>query len=212
MPNWPAPDLEVQYFLCMLPNQYSAFGPIKIDRITKAGCIFCMPENLISGTAAKKFGTFMGIIKLIQLHHQYQLQDLAITMSTTDGWTNIYQDHLVNYIAIGKNRKSELIKVKDTHRESQTSTTIFRDLVEVIIELGIEKISAIISDRVANYVQMKTLLVQQFPKILTIRYIALESNLLDDNMLKHTYIKSTITSTLKIITYLRKSKQALQFI
>ncbi|KAF0551618.1 hypothetical protein F8M41_022990 [Gigaspora margarita] len=61
MPNWPAPDLEVQYFLCILPNQYNvhplgslwqAFGPIKIDRITKAGCIFCMPENLRSGTAA----------------------------------------------------------------------------------------------------------------------------------------------------------------
>ncbi|CAG8767386.1 2965_t:CDS:1 [Racocetra persica] len=56
----------------------------------------------------------------------------------TDGWTNIRQDHLVNFIAIGKDRRSELIKIKDTLGESQTSITIFKDLEEVLMQIGIK--------------------------------------------------------------------------
>ncbi|CAG8443863.1 11423_t:CDS:2 [Scutellospora calospora] len=340
MPNWPAPSPEIQHLLRILPSQCSghplgplwqAFNPIKVDKKTKATCIFCKHENPISGTAAV-MGAHIKKCTKIPLNVQIYLinaqefqnqqnniqkslefsrsssdisidstsitpissQDLIVTMSNnnqflldsyksnqlllegmieggvplslvdalkfkefiysinsqyhlparrqlsshildnvydnvqlsiqefinksdwitiaTDGWTNIRQDHLINYIVIGKNRKSELIKVKDTHGESQTSETILHDLVEVMTELGIEKISTIITDEAANYIRMKTILVQQYPKILALPCVAHESNLLVGDMLKHTYMKSTITLALKIITYLRKSIQAIQFI
>ncbi|CAG8814686.1 13322_t:CDS:2, partial [Cetraspora pellucida] len=285
MPNWPAPSPEIQHLLRILPSQCSghplgplwqAFNPIKVDKKTKAICIFCKHENPISGTAAQN--NIQKSLEFLQSSSDMSIdstsitpissQDLTVTMSNnnqflldsyksnqlllegmieggaplslvdaqkfkefiysinsqyhlparrqlsshildnvydniqlsiqqfiyksdwitiaTDGWTNIRQDHLVNYIAIGKNRKSELIKVKDTHGESQTSATILHDLIEVITELGIEKI--------------------------TLPCVAHELNLLVGDMLKHTYMKSTITLALKIITYFRKSTQAIQFI
>ncbi|CAG8438532.1 188_t:CDS:2 [Scutellospora calospora] len=116
-----------------------------------------------------------------------------------DGWTNIQQDYLVNFIAIGKDRRSELIKIKDTLGESQTLITIFKDLEEVLMQIGIKRINAVITDSAASYVHMKIILVQQYPKIIVLPCIAYESNLLFGDMLKHIYMKSIISSAVKII-------------
>ncbi|CAG8483857.1 2664_t:CDS:1, partial [Racocetra persica] len=130
----------------------------------------------------------------------------------TDGWTNIRQDHLVNFVAIGKNRRSELVKIKDTLGESQTSTVILKDLEEVLMQISIEKINAVITDGAANYIRMKNMLVQKYPKIVALPCTAHESNLLVCDLLKHTYMKLTISLAIKIIVFFRKSTQAIQYI
>ncbi|CAG8521446.1 15961_t:CDS:2 [Racocetra persica] len=86
---------------------------------------------------------------------------------------------------------------KDTFDKSQNSMVIFRDLENTVIQVGIEKINAIITDRAANYIHMKAMFNQQYPRILSLPYTAHESNLLVGDMLKHTYMKSTISLTMQ---------------
>lgn len=75
-----------------------------------------------------------------------------------DGWQNIRQDHLVGVMAIGKDRRSEVIDIRDTHGESQTAEVILRDMEEAIEKAGYSKVGAVISDGAANYVRMKAML------------------------------------------------------
>ncbi|KAF0450252.1 hypothetical protein F8M41_002221 [Gigaspora margarita] len=67
----------------------------------------------------------------------------------TDGWTNIRQDNIINFMAIGKSRQIELVRIKDTFGESQNSMVIFRDLENTVIQ--IESQHATLADVVYLY-------------------------------------------------------------
>ncbi|CAG8736556.1 31053_t:CDS:2, partial [Racocetra persica] len=47
--------------------------------------------------------------------------------------TNLRQDYIINFMAIGKNRRVELVRIKDTFGKSQTSIIIFKDLEDTLI-------------------------------------------------------------------------------
>ncbi|CAG8752371.1 1375_t:CDS:2 [Racocetra persica] len=129
-----------------------------------------------------------------------------------DRWTNIRQDHIINFMAIGKNRQVELVKIKDTFGESQNSMVIFRDLENTVIQVGIEKINAIITDGAANYVRIKAMFNQQYSRILSLPCTAHESNLLVGDMLKHTYMKLTISLTNSFFVSLQQVQNNEQYL
>ena len=67
-----------------------------------------------------------------------------------DGWLNMRKDHLVNYIALIPNRKPLFYGNKDTTGFSQTSNQIAGDTIEVIENIGQEKVVAVVSDNACN--------------------------------------------------------------
>ncbi|CAG8797423.1 12403_t:CDS:2, partial [Cetraspora pellucida] len=108
------------------------------------------------------------VYKKVQVSIQKFISKFEWISITTDGWTNIHQDHIINYMVIGKNRQTELVKIKDTFGESQTSTVIFKDLDDILIRIGLEKINAIITDGAANHIRMKVILTQKYSNILAL--------------------------------------------
>ncbi|KAF0482075.1 hypothetical protein F8M41_023496 [Gigaspora margarita] len=81
---------------------------------------------------------------------------------------------------------SKLVKIKDTLGKSQTSIVILRDLEESLTQIDIEKVNAVITVGAANYVL--------------------------GDMLKHIYMKTAISSDVKIVAFFQKSIHAIQYI
>ena len=61
----------------------------------------------------------------------------------THGWSNMRNEHLVNYIALIPNRKPLFYGYKDATGFSQTSHQIAGDIIEVIENIGQEKAVAV---------------------------------------------------------------------
>ncbi|CAG8808406.1 45684_t:CDS:2, partial [Gigaspora margarita] len=94
---------------------------------------------------------------------------------------NVYknvQASIQQFIANQTGLLLQLVKIKDTLGKSQTSIAILRDLEESLTQIDIEKVNAVITVGAANYVRMKTMLIQKYPKIVALLCIAHESNLL----------------------------------
>ena len=83
----------------------------------------------------------------------------------TDGWSNIRNEHLVNFVLVLPNHSPILFKTIDTSGTSQTGEEIFRKIKEVILEIGAEKINAVVTDNAANMRKAWKLIEAEYPHI-----------------------------------------------
>ena len=83
----------------------------------------------------------------------------------TDGWSNIRNDHLVNYIVLIPNKKPLYYGYKDTKGVSQTSKRIAEDISEVIEEIGKNKVVALVSDNASNMRGAWSIIEKNYPHI-----------------------------------------------
>ena len=102
----------------------------------------------------------------------------------TDGWLNMRKDHLVNYIALIPNRKPLFYGNKDTTGLSQTSHQIAGDIIELIENIGQEKVVAVVSDNASNMRGAWTIIEQKYPSIFANGCAAQVLNLLIQDLCK----------------------------
>lgn len=64
----------------------------------------------------------------------------------TDGFTNIRQDHLVNFFLKTQGKKSIYFKTIDTEGKPQNAAAIAEDIANIIKEIGPEKVDNVVTD------------------------------------------------------------------
>ena len=64
----------------------------------------------------------------------------------SDGWSNIRNEHFVNFILIIPNHKPLFYGYIDCDGESQTSIQISSDIITVIEEIGAQKVNSVVTD------------------------------------------------------------------
>jgi hypothetical protein len=105
-------------------------------------------------------------------------------------------------------KKEYLYSLEDLSLHSHTADYISQKILDVIEELGPEKISSVVSDNASSMVAAKKLVNQQYNHIIPIRCIAHHINLLTTDIMKHPFSKKIIKNCMKLVTYFRKSHQA----
>jgi Protein of unknown function (DUF 659)/hAT family C-terminal dimerisation region len=68
----------------------------------------------------------------------------------TDGWSNLRNEHIVNFVVLVPGHKPFFYKAVSTVGIAQTSQEIARVILGVVEELGISKCVAVVSDNAAN--------------------------------------------------------------
>jgi hypothetical protein len=78
------------------------------------------------------------------------IQDSNMYSLATDGWSNIRNDHLVNFVVLIPNKKPIFFKSIDTSAHSQTAEMVAADICEVIELLGPRKLVSVVTDNASN--------------------------------------------------------------
>lgn len=83
---------------------------------------------------------------------------------TSDGWTNIHQESIINFMITTP--KPIFWKALETKENSHTGEYIAQQFNDVIEEIGIYKIAAIITDNASNMKKAHTILQKKYPNII----------------------------------------------
>lgn len=122
---------------------------------------------------------------------------------TSDGWTNIRGDHLVNFIVRAPDHTSFFYKAIDTTGIPQTAIAVANEIIKVIEEIGADKFSAVVTDN-ANVMQAAwTIIEQRFPTIAAYGCSAHGVNLLIKDIIskipEHTQTMADVVKIAKFI-------------
>ena len=78
------------------------------------------------------------------------VKDAPTVSIISDGWSNLRNEHLVNFILVIPNQKPLFYGFIDCDGESQTSQQIATDSMHVIDEVGAEKVNSIVTDNASS--------------------------------------------------------------
>jgi Protein of unknown function (DUF 659) len=84
---------------------------------------------------------------------------------TSDGWTNVRGDHIVNFILKAPGRSPLFYKAINTSGLAQNAVAVADSICEVVTEIGVKKISAVITDNAPVMRAAWELIEQRYPTI-----------------------------------------------
>lgn len=130
-----------------------------------------------------------------------------------NGWTNTSDQSIYDYCLITEERKEYLWLAKDYSDISHhTGAFLGGEIIEVVKNIGPEKLAAVVSDNAPNACAARKILCEKFPHILNIRYIAHSINLITKDLCKHTFVVETIRKVGIIHQYFMKSHAMCQYL
>ena len=97
-------------------------------------------------------------------------------------------------------------------RFSHTADFLEKEILEVIENIGPQKIGAIVSDAAATLVLAKKKITEKYPHIISIRCIAHHINLITTDIGKTTFAKDILDKCIKVIKFFKKSHQAGEYL
>lgn len=102
----------------------------------------------------------------------------------TDGWTNTRGDHIVNYMINAPSHQTVFYKSSDTSGITQDDEGIAFAIIAVLVELGVEKFSAVITDHAPVMKSAWKIIEEKHPHISAFGCAAHGVNLLIKNILE----------------------------
>ena len=149
------------------------------------------------------------------------IQDATSVSVVSDGWSNLRNEHLVNFILIIPNHKPLFYGFIDCDGQSQTSLQIANDLIKVIEEIGAAKINSVVTDNANTMQGAWNIIEQKFPHIFCNGCAAHVLNLLiqdicsmdgnEDIINKATMVAKFIKSRSALSVAFRKAQQNYSF-
>ena len=125
-----------------------------------------------------------------------------------DGWTSPRGQSLYAFIIITKDRKEYLHSVQNLSKHSHTGRFLADKIIEVIEEVGAERVAGIVSDNASTMVLAKRLVSERFEHIMPIRCIAHHINLLTTDICKLEFAQLTLKKCMKLVHYFKASHRA----
>lgn len=129
------------------------------------------------------------------------LQTTSNLTLTSDGWSNIRGEHLVNFVIKALGHKPIFYKAINTSGKPQTSETISEDIINVLKEIGVEKFCAVITDNAAVMRKAWKLIETQYPHISANGCSAHVMNLLIKDIMEIPAHKNVLSNAAKIIKF-----------
>ena len=93
-----------------------------------------------------------------------QINDANYICLTSDGWTNIHQESIINFMVTTP--QPIFWKALETQENSHTGEYIAQEFDIVIKEIGISKVAAIITDNASNMKKAHSILHKNYPNII----------------------------------------------
>jgi hypothetical protein len=93
-----------------------------------------------------------------------QIKNADYVCLISDGWTNIHQESIVNFMVTTP--QPIFWKALETNESSHTGNFIAEKFDDVIKEIGISKIAAVITDNASNMKKAHEILHKKFPNII----------------------------------------------
>lgn len=121
----------------------------------------------------------------------------------SDGWSNIRNEHLVNYILIIPNQKPLFYGITDCDGKSQTSMQVAADLVNVIHDIGAEKVVSIVTDNAPNMRSAWKIIEETFPHIYANGCAAHVLNLLIQDICSITKYAETLDRAISVVKFIK---------
>ncbi|ODQ70886.1 hypothetical protein LIPSTDRAFT_74386, partial [Lipomyces starkeyi NRRL Y-11557] len=88
--------------------------------------------------------------RAFEIPHRKETQTESHMTLVTDSWTNIRGEAIVNYVLVAPNGEAMFHSADPTGAESHTGSYLSKRIIEVIEDVGPEKIVAICSDTASN--------------------------------------------------------------
>ncbi|KAG5674167.1 hypothetical protein PVAND_004150 [Polypedilum vanderplanki] len=137
------------------------------------------------------------------------LENASELTLTSDGWSNIRGEHLVNFIIQAPNHKPIFYKTINTSGITQTSEAISNEITNVILEVGEKKFCALITDNAVVMRGAWKLIESRFPHISANGCAAHVMNLLIKDIMDISIYKQVATSAGKIIKFINNHHNVL---
>jgi hypothetical protein len=125
----------------------------------------------------------------------------------TDGWSNVRNEHLVNFVVLIPNSKPFFLKSVSTAGVNQTSKAIADEIFKVIEELGPKKCVSVVTDNAANMRGAWDLIESKYPHIFANGCGAHVMNLLIKDICCLDNLKSIIDNCQSVSKFVRRINQ-----
>ena len=98
--------------------------------------------------------------KMMSKIHDAQFFNLA-----SDGWSNLRMEHLVNFIIMIPNQKPFFFASLETKAQSQTGENVANSLLEVVRDVGSNKVVSVVTDTASNMKSAWRIIEQELPHV-----------------------------------------------
>ena len=134
-------------------------NPFFIQALKQINPEYCLPsrKKLSTNLLEKEYKKVSEDVKKLIKNAKY----ICIT---SDGWTNIHQESIINFMITTP--KPIFWKALETKENSHTGEYIAQQFNDVIEEIGISKIAAIITDNASNMKKAHTILQKKYSDII----------------------------------------------
>ena len=124
----------------------------------------------------------------------------------TDGWSNLRNQHLVNFIIVFPNSKTKplLYKTINTGEIEQSSINIAAEIERVILELGLNKVVGSVTDNAPNMRGAWIILEDNYPGLICNGCGAHTMNLLVKDVCNLPRFEPTLTTARAITSFVKK--------
>lgn len=122
-----------------------------------------------------------------------------------DGWTSGRHQSIWNFIILTPSRKEYLYQLSDLSENSHTADFLVEKIEEIIIKVGSDQFSAIVSDNAANVKKAREIIHDKYPKIENIRCISHCINLIACDIVSHSFADRLLRRVNALATFFRNS-------
>jgi hypothetical protein len=127
----------------------------------------------------------------------------------TDGWSNMRNEHLVNFVILVPGHKPFFFKSVSTVGISQTSEEIAKAILEVINELGVAKCVSVVTDNAANMRGAWDIIEATFPHIFANGCGAHVMNLLIKDICELETYRDTLSEVQFLLKFVKEHQHVL---
>ncbi|CAG8702176.1 12985_t:CDS:1 [Acaulospora morrowiae] len=145
---------------------------------------------------------------LLDAEYQIEQEDLKKILENTstitlasDGWSNIRQESVLNFILYLPNAKPVFYDAKYTGSESHTAEYIYNEIKSVIETIGSSKFVGVITDNANTMRAAWKRLNQDYPKLICLGCNAHIGHLLVKDIIKHEKIDKLMIQVKQIINF-----------
>ena len=113
-----------------------------------------------------------------------------------------------SFVIYTPDHQQYLYTLKNLSEERHTGEFLYQQIEQVLVEIGSDKFSAIVTDDAANVNLARLLVTDKYKHILNLRCIAHYINLILKDIIKHSFANNLIVHCNTIVKFFKQSHQA----
>ncbi len=113
-----------------------------------------------------------------------------------------------SFVIYTPDHQQYLYTLKNLSEERHTGEFLYQQIEQVLVEIGSDKFSAIVTDGAANVNLARLLVTDKYKHILNLRCIAHCINLISKDIIKHSFANNLIVHCNTIVKFFKQSHQA----